>query len=141
MTLEVYRLSKKDLSTLPIYSSQVSAGFPSPADDYLEGDLDLNTHLIRNKAATFIVRASGQSMTQAGIFDQDLLLVDRSLSAKSGHIVIACIQGELLVKRLNIQNRCTRLLAENPTYPPIVVKESDDFSVWGVVTMVIHPLL
>lgn len=141
MTLKVYRLDENTLSTLPVYSSQVSAGFPSPADDYLEGDLDLNAHLIKNKAATFIVRASGQSMTQAGIFDQDLLLVDRSLTAKSGHIVIACIQGELLVKRLQLQNRCTRLLAENPDYPPIVVKESDDFSVWGVVTMVIHPLL
>eukprot|EP01048_Picozoa_sp_COSAG05_P033683 COSAG05_NODE_13650_length_422_cov_0.959752_2_plen_97_part_01 len=97
MGLKIYKINTKNKEglNLPVYSSQVSAGFPSPADDYLEGRLDLNAHLIKNKAATFIVRASGESMTGAGIFDQDLLLVDRSLTPISGNVIIACIQGEL----------------------------------------------
>ena len=140
MALKVYRLSESDELSLPVYSSQVSAGFPSPADDYLEGRLDLNAHLIQNKEATFIVRASGDSMQGAGIFDHDLLLVDRSLTPVSGNVIIACVQGELLVKRLHIQNGCYQLLAENPAYAPIKLHKSDDFLVWGVVIHVIHKL-
>lgn len=124
--------------SLPVYSSRVQAGFPSPAEDYIEGKLDLNEHLIQHKAATFFVRASGDSMINAGIFPNDLLIVDRALEAKSGSIVIAVLNGELTVKRLEIKDGTPLLCPENPSYPCIPFTSFDDFSIWGVVTHVIH---
>jgi DNA polymerase V len=121
---------------LPIYGCKVSAGFPSPADDYLEGTLDLNEHLIQHPSATFFVRVSGDSMLGAGIHPDDVLVVDRSLEASSGRIVIAVVDGELTVKRLHIASDGVRLLAENPAYPPIEIKEDAALHVWGVVTPV-----
>lgn len=125
---------------LPLYGSRVSAGFPSPADDYLEDTLDLNEHLIAHPAATFMVRVSGDSMLGAGIHPGDILVVDRSLEATDGRIVIAVLDGELTVKRLSLRGKNVRLLPENPDYAPIIVRETQDFSVWGVVTSVIHKL-
>lgn len=125
---------------LPLYGSRVSAGFPSPADDYLEDTLDLNEHLITHPAATFMVRVSGDSMLGAGIHPGDILVVDRSLEATDGRIVIAVLDGELTVKRLSLQGAAVRLLPENPEYAPIIIREAQDFSVWGVVTSVIHKL-
>lgn len=123
---------------LPLYSSKVSAGFPSPADDYMECKLDLNTHLIQHPSATFFVKASGDSMKNAGIFSGDMLIVDRSIEATHGKIVIAAIDGELTVKRLvRLQNR-VQLLPENPNYPPIDITAEQDMVIWGVVTHVIH---
>jgi DNA polymerase V len=125
---------------IPLYACGVSAGFPSPADDYLEGALDLNTHLVHQPAATFFVRASGDSMIGAGIHDGDLLVVDRSLEAKEGRVVIAAVNGELTVKRLAKSNGRMQLEAENPRYAPILFNEEDSVHIWGVVTNVIHPL-
>lgn len=126
---------------LPIFLESVSAGFPSPADDYLEGKLDLNDYLIMNPSATFLVRVTGDSMTNSGIHSGDLLIVDRSLEPKDGNIVIAVIDGELTVKRLRfIKNKLT-LVPENPKYKPIEITESMNFEVWGVVSTVIHPLI
>lgn len=123
---------------IPLYSSTVEAGFPSPADDYVETNLDLNEHLIRHPSATFFVRVSGQSMRDAGIHDGDLLLVDRSVTPLDGHVVIAVLYGELTVKR--IRHRMGRLLLEpdNRAYPAIEVPPEAGFQVWGVVTHAIH---
>ena len=123
---------------LPLYLSTVPAGFPSPADDYIECKLDLNTHLIKHPAATFFVRASGDSMINAGIFSGDMLIVDKSLEASHGKIVIAAIDGELTVKRLSYQEGKVMLLAENPNYPPIDITAEQALVIWGVVTHVIH---
>lgn len=118
--------------------SSVKAGFPSPADDYLEQQLDLNEHLIQHPAATFFVRVDGESMKGAGIHRGDILIVDRSLETTSGRIVIAVINGEFTVKRLRIENGSIQLEADNPHYPPIRIQNDWDFQVWGVVTYIIH---
>lgn len=125
---------------LPLFSSRVSAGFPSPADDFLERKLDLNEHLIKHPAATFFVRATGDSMIGAGIHSGDLLVVDRSLTPRNDHIVIAVLEGELTVKRLCQKAGRVFLVAENKEYKPIEVTEENNFNVWGVVTSVIHDL-
>ncbi len=122
----------------PLVLSRVPAGFPSPADDYIEGALDLNEHLIAHREATFFVRVKGHSMAGAGIADGDLLVVDRSLEAASGDIVVAVIDGELTVKRLWRRGGRVRLLAENPAFAPIELKDGQELAVWGVVTSVIH---
>lgn len=132
---------------LPLVAAAVPAGFPSPAEDFVEGTLDLNEHLIRRPAATFIVRVKGDSMRGAGIFPGDLLVVDRSLEAKSGSIVIAVISGELTVKRLHRSagkygGEQWLLMAENPHYPPIALgpdqDDGRDCMIWGVVASAIH---
>ncbi len=122
----------------PLYSSRVQAGFPSPADDYIEAHLDLNEHLIKHPAATFFVKAEGDSMIGAHIQSGDLLIVDRSLTPTHGKIVIAAIQGELTVKRLYQQQGKVQLIPENPNYPIIDVTESSELVIWGVVTHIIH---
>jgi len=136
----VLRFIKNKEAAIPLYASGVSAGFPSPADDYLEGALDLNEHLIQQPAATFFVRASGDSMIGAGIHDGDLLVVDRSLEATDGRVVIAAINGELTVKRLSKKGNTVQLEAENPRYSPIRFNEEDSVHLWGVVTNVVHSL-
>ncbi len=126
---------------LPLFAFYVPAGFPSPADDYLEGTLDLNEHLIKRPAATFFVRAQGQSMLKAGIHDGDLLLVDRKLFAKNGSIVVASLHGELTVKRLRYGKDGVYLCPEHDDYTPMLVTDTDHFVIWGVVTNAIHCLL
>ncbi len=125
---------------LPLFLSRIAASFPSPADDYIDRPLDLNELLIRHKAATFFVRAQGDSMTGAGIHDGDLLVVDRAVEPVNGHIVVAALNGELTVKQMHRRGRRLRLMATNERYPPLEVTPEVDFVVWGVVTHVIHPL-
>nr|WP_311195299.1 translesion error-prone DNA polymerase V autoproteolytic subunit [Thiomicrorhabdus immobilis] len=122
---------------LPLYAHKVVAGFPSPADDYIEARLDLNEKLIRNKEATFLLSVQGDSMKDAGILDGDILVVDRSIQPQDGKIVIAALDGELTVKRLSIKSTGTWLVPENDNYPPILVRESSDILIWGVVTATI----
>lgn len=132
-----------DLSTrykLPVFLGRLPAGFPSPSDDYLEGTLDLNRHLIKHPAATFFVRVSGDSMIGAGIHSGDLLVVDRSLEPIDGHVIVAALDGELTVKRLSTQGAKIRLIPENPTHQPLNVHPTQSFEIWGVVTNVIHAL-
>ncbi|WP_295404569.1 translesion error-prone DNA polymerase V autoproteolytic subunit [uncultured Thiocystis sp.] len=118
---------------LSLYGSRIAAGFPSPADDDIEATIDLNTHLVSHPAATFFVRVRGDSMTGVGIHDGDLLVVDRALEAKSGSIVVAVIDGELTVKRLNIAGDRVWLLPENPAYPPLEIRDGMALHLWGVV--------
>ena len=114
-------------------ATKVSAGFPSPAADYLDSRLDINEYLVRNPVSTFFFPVEGDSMEGAEIFDGDILVVDRSIKARHGHIVIAFIDGERLVKRLYDRAGKLALVAENPKYPPLVVREGNELSVWGVV--------
>jgi DNA polymerase V len=125
---------------VPLFSSKVAAGFPSPTDDYIEKTLDLNDLLIQKPAATFFVRAEGESMLGAGIHPNDILVVDRSIKPVIGKIVICALLGELTVKRLKSVGNEIILGAENPAYTDITVKEEADFVIWGVVTNVIHPV-
>lgn len=134
----LYGFEKKAKIPLPFFACGVSAGFPSPADDYIGQQLDLNDLLIRNPAATFFVRVAGDSMTGVGINDHDILVVDRSLEPVHGKIIIAAVNGELTVKRLVKTDHSCKLVAENPNYPPLEVTEDLSCVVWGVVTSVIH---
>lgn len=126
---------------LPIFMESVSAGFPSPADDYIDNKLDLNEFLIKNPSATFFVRVTGDSMVNAGIYSGDILVVDRSMEAKNGHVIIAVIDGELLVKRLRQTKKKIFLYPENSNFTPIEITSQMNFEVWGVVTNVIHSLI
>lgn len=123
---------------LPLFASRVPAGFPSPADDYVDQRLDLNDHLIDHPAATFFVRVTGDSMTGASIHDGDLLVVDRALEPVAGRIVIAAVNGELTVKRLALREGMAWLEPDNPAYAPLPITEGLDCVIWGVVTRVIH---
>lgn len=125
----------------PLFTSTVSAGFPSPADDYIERHLDLNELLVKHPTATFFVRVEGQSMINAGIKSGDILIVDRSLNPSSGHVVIAVLNGEFLVKKLHKRGNQTWLLPENPKYQPMQITAEANFEIWGVVTSVIHNFL
>ena len=122
----------------PLMAVKVPAGFPSPAQDYVEGRLDLNEHLIMHEASTFFVRADGYSMIGAGIHPDDILIVDRALEATHNRIIIAIVDGELTVKRLKIEADEYWLVPENNDYPPLRIHEGIDFTIWGVVTYVIH---
>ncbi|HHH84583.1 MAG TPA: translesion error-prone DNA polymerase V autoproteolytic subunit [Firmicutes bacterium] len=122
-------------------TNSVSAGFPSPADDYTEGPLDLNEHLVRHPAATFFVRVQGESMVNAGIHSGDLLIVDRALEPGHRKIVLAVLDGEFTVKRLIERGGRLYLYPENPAYKPVEITEENRFEVWGVVTAVIHEVL
>lgn len=124
----------------PLYLVPVAAGFPSPAEDYIEGTLDLNRHLIKHPAATFFVKVTGDSMINAGIHPHDTLIVDRAIDAVDKKVVIAVLNGELTVKRLRIKNNEFYLVPENKNYPVIKIEKDTDFQIWGVVTNVIHPL-
>lgn len=141
--MNVHAVYTPDLSTrykLPVFLGRLPAGFPSPADDYLEGKLDLNRHLIKHPAATFFVRVSGDSMIEAGIHTGDLLVVDRSLEATDGNVIVAALDGELTVKRLSTRDKTVRLLPANKNYQPIEIQGNQTFEIWGVVTNVIHAL-
>lgn len=123
---------------VPLYGERVRAGFPSPADDYIEQQLDFNEYLVRHPAATFCVRVAGDSMLGAGIFPGDLLVVDRALEPAAGSIVVAVVDGELTVKRLVRAGGGMRLVAENPAYPPLAFTAEGGFEVWGVVSHVVR---
>jgi len=123
---------------IPLLADSVSAGFPSPADDYTEENIDLNEHLISNPFSTFFLRVKGDSMINAGIKDKDLIIVDKSLIAKPGNIIIAMIDGEFTIKRLSIKNDELYLKAENNNYPDFRFKNHIDVQIWGVVIYSIH---
>ena len=124
--------------SLPLFGSKIPAGFPSPADDHLEATIDLNQHYIRHPSATFFVRVQGHSMNGAGIHNGDMLVIDRSLEAKSGSIVIAIVNAELTVKRLVFNGDEVWLMPENPEFEPIQINEDMELHIWGVVAHVIH---
>lgn len=119
------------------FDSGISAGFPSPADDFKEERLSLDDELIKNKEATFFARVSGHSMTGAGLDDNDLLIIDRSLDPENNKIAVCFIDGEFTVKRLKIENDTIWLLPENPDYKPVKVTDDNELVIWGIVTTVI----
>ena len=125
---------------IPLLSDSVSAGFPSPADDYIEENIDLNEYLIVNPFSTFFLRVKGHSMINSGIKDQDLIIVDKSIIPKPGNIVIAMIDGEFTVKRLAKKNDRLYLKAENSNYPDCNLYNHNDVQIWGVVIYSIHSL-
>lgn len=137
---DIYRSEAEGQAFAPLAGSPVSAGFPSPADDYLEPPLDLNDYVKRHPEATFFVRVSGDSMAGAGINSSDILVVDRALEPRPGHIVIAVVDGEMLVKRLLREQGRWWLAPANENYPPIEIREGIELRVWGVVTHVLRTL-
>lgn len=122
----------------PLYQSRVPAGFPSPADDYVETSLDLSEHLMGKKEATFFVRVAGDSMTEAGIHDGDILVVDRSVEPEDGSVVVAALDGELTVKRYEVRSGYPYLMPEASGYDPIPIRDGQELVVWGVVQHVVH---
>ena len=121
-----------------LYLNSVCAGFPSPANDYLEGEIDLNRYLIKNSLATFIVKSQGNCMLQAGIYSGDLLIVDRSIKPKNNSIVIASINGDLTVKRIEMLGKEFLLTSNDKEYRNIKINNESDIFIWGIVTKVIH---
>lgn len=126
------------LPTLPMFLQPVKAGFPSPAEDFLDNKLDLNEFLIKHPAATFFLRVSTDSMKNAGIYMGDVLIVDRSLEPADNAIVVVALDGELLIKRITFEKGGVQLISDNPHFATISITEEQQFQVWGVVTSVIH---
>lgn len=134
----IYRFLRTATYKIPLFGSAIKAGFPSPAEDYIEKSLDFNELLVKHPVATFCLRVSGNSMTGAGIHDGDLLIVDRALTPANNKIVIAVLDGELTVKRLVKRGQKIFLAPENPEYSVIEIGSESSFEIWGVVTNVIH---
>tara|TARA_B100001287_G_C22430478_1_gene411149 strand:- start:27 stop:476 length:450 start_codon:yes stop_codon:yes gene_type:complete len=127
-----------DALAIPFYQSNVPAGFPSPAEDFMDLDLNLQAYLVQHPSATFCVRVTGDSMQNAGIFSGDVMVVDRALEPKNNTIVLAVLDGEFTVKRIQKKGVQLFLKPENETFKPIEITEEMDFKVWGVVTHIIH---
>ena len=137
---DIFKFEKKTVLKRPLLGSEIPAGFPSPAQDYIEGTLDLNEFLISHPAATFFIKVGGYSMINAGIYPDDILIVDRAIEPQDKQIIIAVLDGDLTVKRLLIENGKWFLAPENDEYETIEITESSDFQVWGVVTYAIHKM-
>ena len=143
MRLDSSRSYEKEASStqlIPLANETVSAGFPSPAEDYLELGIDLNQYLIKNPISTFFLRVSGNSMNNAGIYNNDLLIIDRSINPCPGHIVVALLDGEFTLKRLIKEENNYYLKADKPNYPAISLYEYIDIQIWGVAIYSIHEL-
>ncbi len=135
-----YSLGDSGLNNLPFYSESVPAGFPSPAEDFMDLDINLHEYLVQHPSATFFVRVVGDSMIEAGIHSGDVMVVDRALEPKNKSIVLAVLEGEFTVKRIKKNKEQLFLIPENDQFSPITITEEIDFQVWGVVTHVIHKL-
>ncbi|GGW57698.1 translesion error-prone DNA polymerase V autoproteolytic subunit [Alishewanella tabrizica] len=141
MTVEILgQVSLYNSILLPFFSNKVSAGFPSPAQDHVEKTLDLNELCVKNPAAAFFVKVSGDSMRDAGIYDKDILIVDRSLTAKHGDFVVASINREFTIKELCLRPSI-QLIPHNPTFETIVIKDTDEFELFGVVTNIVRNII
>ena len=137
MSFQIYELSDNQL-IIPMAASKVQASFPSPADGYEEERIDLADILVTNKASTYCVRVKGNSMVDANIYEDDVLVVDKSLEATHGKIVIAVVDGEFTVKTLHVINNEVKLIPANPEYPEIVLNSEQELNIWGVVSYIIH---
>lgn len=135
--IELFRADTDTSVELPMSESGISAGFPSPADDYMDLSLDLNRELIKNPAATFFARVSGVSMQDEGINDGDLLVIDKSIEPRDGALAVAYLDGEFTLKRVKVDKDCLWLMPANKNYKPIKITADNDFKVWGVVRYVI----
>ncbi len=132
--VETFTPELGNMGRIGLYASAPQAGFPAPGDDMVEQSLNIHDYLVKHEASTFFVRVEGDSMEGAGIFSGDVLVVDRSISWRHGHIVVAAVGGGLVVKRLRIEGDTHYLVSENPAYAPIQIGEEEDCFVWGVVT-------
>ncbi len=136
-TLEIYSADTKSTVSLPFVENGISAGFPSPADDFLDISIDLNKEFVKNPSTTFYGRVKGDSMINAGLSSGDLLIIDKSLEPIDNKIAVCFIDGEFTVKRIKIEKDIVWLVAENENYKPIKVTSDNDFLIWGIVTTVI----
>ena len=136
--LSFYLMKNSKLSSVPVLGDAVPAGFPSPAEDYLDMDLNLHDYLVRNPAATFCVRVSGGSMVSADIKSGDVMVIDRALDPINNSIVLAVLNGEFTVKRIKKRANELYLIEDNEQYQPMKITKDVDFQVWGVVTFIIH---
>ncbi len=139
-TLTFYRPDFESDVRIPYIKEGVSAGFPSPATDFLGNDIDLNKELCKNPLATFYIKVKGNSMINAGISDKDILIVDRSLEPQNNKIAVCFIDGEFTVKRIKTEDDCLYLMPENTNYQPIKVTEENELVIWGMVTYVIKSM-
>lgn len=135
--LKLFALAPTDEILIIHFDGAICAGFPSPADDYFETQINLSTELIRNPDATFVVRVQGDSMSGDGIHDGDVLIVDRSVKPKSGSVAVCYLNNGFTVKRMEMKGKCIRLLSANPAFAPIEIQDGDELTIWGVVTYVI----
>lgn len=140
LPIHLFALSPVPGPLLPLIGSRVPAGFPSPADDYIEARIDLNQLLIKKPAATYMAQVVGDSMEGDGIFEGDRIIVVMGKAVKAGMVVVAVVNGEFLVKRYQVRGGRAVLESSNPKYPPIEIPEGAEMQVWGVVEYVIHPL-
>ena len=138
MKQKIYKVDKKSSLSLEFYPNPVWAGFPSPAEDHMDVALDLNEHLIKHPSATFYVYAKGNSMVEDGIYDGDIMVVDRSLQPKTGDVGIIVLNGEFTVKRILIKHDKIYLMPANKNYKPILITSDMDCDIWGIVTHTIH---
>ncbi|MCK5028989.1 MAG: translesion error-prone DNA polymerase V autoproteolytic subunit [Bacteroidales bacterium] len=138
-SVKIFAFNKQTMLELPFLECKIPAGFPSPADDYMELSLDLNEKLIRNPSSTFFAQITGSSMINAGIHDGDIVIVDKSLQAKDDSVLVCSIDGEFTLKRFKkTDNETGYLMPENPDYKPIKITKHNNFMIWGVVTYTIH---
>lgn len=136
-TITFFTISDETKLEIPVADEGIKAGFPSPAQDFVDSSIDLNIELIKNPSATFYGRVKGDSMKNAGIEDGDLLVIDRSIEAQDGKIAVCFIDGDFTVKRIKLEKEICWLIPENDDYQPIKVTEENDFIVWGIVAHVI----
>ena len=136
--LSFHSFKQLNLDEIKLAEPLVPAGFPSPADDFIEMEINLQDYIVKNKEATFCVKVEGTSMTKAGINTGDIMIVDRSLNPKHNDIVLAVIDGEFTVKRLAVNNESIYLMPENDSFSPIQINESMNFQIWGIITHIIH---
>lgn len=137
MAIMIFQAEQGFELNLRYVGAQIPAGFPSPAEDYLEPTLDLNKTLIKNPSATFYGRVKGLSMKDAGVDNGDLVVIDKSLKYRHGALAVCYINGEFTLKRIAMNNGAICLMPANPDYQPIPLREEDDFTVWGIVTYII----
>ncbi len=137
LTLDIYSAQTETMLALPLLPFGVSAGFPSPALDFIDLTIDLNKHLIKHPSATFYGRVKGESMKDAGIHDGDLLVIDKSIEPIDGKIAVCYIDGEFTLKRIKLNKKGLWLMPANEKYEPIKVEEHNDLKIWGVITHVI----
>ena len=135
--LTFFHPDQNQKKSLYLAQEKISAGFPSPADDFKELRISIDQEVVRNEEATFYARVSGESMQGAGLDDGDLLVIDRSIEPKNGKIAVCCIDGEFTVKRLKVVDDGVFLIPENPKYQPIKVTEENELIIWGIVTYVV----
>lgn len=136
--LRIYKVSTETKISLPLIEGGISAGFPSPAADFMDSSIDLNEYLIKNQSTTHIAKVDGMSMTEAGINDKDLLIIDKSLEPTDGKIAVCVIDGEFTLKRLKVDKGVIWLMPANPNFKPIKITEYNDFEIWGIVTFSIQ---